>query len=142
MMKLISSFSKGGVEIVQACDGCCMPEFCASIVLAFILGACLSLGSSFLHSVVISERFKIRGKIMFVKASLMHFICFEKQKSIFLRHVFHNFFNSSHRNSFKGEFSVYSKLALYFKDTVIIIIIIIIIMMMIIIKLIIIPCTH
>ena len=104
MMKLISSFSKGGVEIVQACDGCCMPEFCASIVLAFILGACLSLGSSFLHSVVISERFKIRGKIMFVKASLMHFICFEKQKSIFLRHVFHNFFNSSHRNSFKENF--------------------------------------
>ena len=62
------------------------------------------------------------------------FICFEKQKSIFLRQVFHNFFNSSHRNSFKGKFSVYSKLALYFKDTVIIIIIII--------KLIIIPCTH
>ena len=62
------------------------------------------------------------------------FICFEKQKSIFLRQVFHNFFNSSHRNSFKGKFSVYSKLALYFRDTVIIIIIII--------KLIIIPCTH
>ena len=30
--------SKGGTEIVQVCHSCCMPEFCASIVLAFILG--------------------------------------------------------------------------------------------------------
>ena len=30
--------SKGGTEIVQACDGCCVPRFCASIALAFVLG--------------------------------------------------------------------------------------------------------
>ena len=30
--------SKGGKEIVQACDFCFMPGFCASIVLAFISG--------------------------------------------------------------------------------------------------------
>ena len=30
--------SKGGTEIVQACDSCRMPGFCGSIVLAFILG--------------------------------------------------------------------------------------------------------
>ena len=34
----IQKLSKGGTEIVQACDSCCMPGFCASIVLAFILG--------------------------------------------------------------------------------------------------------
>ena len=30
--------SKGRTEIVQACDSCCMPGFCANIVLTFILG--------------------------------------------------------------------------------------------------------
>ena len=30
--------SKGGTEIVQACDSCRVPGFCASIALAFILG--------------------------------------------------------------------------------------------------------
>ena len=83
MMKLISSFSKGGIEIVQACDGCCMPEFCTSIVLAFILGAWLSLGSSFLHTGVISERFKICGKILFVKASLMHLYVLKNKSQSF-----------------------------------------------------------
>ena len=34
--------SKGGTEIIQACDSCQMPGFCASIVLAFILGVELS----------------------------------------------------------------------------------------------------
>ena len=30
--------SKGGIEILQACESCGMPGFCASIVIAFILG--------------------------------------------------------------------------------------------------------
>ena len=30
--------SKGGTEVAEACDSCCIPGFCASIVLAFILG--------------------------------------------------------------------------------------------------------
>ena len=30
--------SKGGIEIVQACDSCRVPGLCASIALAFILG--------------------------------------------------------------------------------------------------------
>ena len=30
--------SKGGTEIVQACDNCFMPGFCRRIVLAFISG--------------------------------------------------------------------------------------------------------
>ena len=29
---------KGGVDFVQACDSCCVPGFCASTALAFILG--------------------------------------------------------------------------------------------------------
>ena len=40
MIQLFSAFrklSKGGTEIVQACDSCRMAGFCASIVLAFIL---------------------------------------------------------------------------------------------------------
>ena len=29
---------KGGTEVVQACDSCCVPGLCASIALAFISG--------------------------------------------------------------------------------------------------------
>ena len=35
MIQLCSSFS-GGTEIVQACNSCHVPGFCANIVLAFI----------------------------------------------------------------------------------------------------------
>ena len=41
MIKLCSSFlkaDKSGPEIDQACNSCCIPGFCASIVLAFISG--------------------------------------------------------------------------------------------------------
>ena len=41
MIKLCSSFlkaDKSGTEIVQACNSCCIPGFCASIVHAFISG--------------------------------------------------------------------------------------------------------
>ena len=41
MIKLCSSFlkaDKSGTEIDQACNSCCIPGFCASIVLAFISG--------------------------------------------------------------------------------------------------------
>ena len=103
------------------------------------------------YILVLCQRFKGEDFVCkgFFNAFYM-FKKFKKQKSIFLRQVFKNFFNSSHRNSFKGEFSVYSKLALYFKDTVIIIVIVmimLIIIIIIIIKLIkkiliIIPCTH
>ena len=36
--RMLFSLSKGGTEIVQAYDSCCVPRFCASIALAFILG--------------------------------------------------------------------------------------------------------
>ena len=40
----------------------------------------LSLGSSFLYTGVMS--FKFSGNFLFVKASLIHFVSFEKQKSL------------------------------------------------------------
>ena len=66
----------------------------------------LSLGSSFLYTGVMPESFKVSGNFLLYK--------------VFVNHVvgqgFHNFSDSSLRKTFKGEFSIYLKLLLSFKD--------------------------
>ena len=66
----------------------------------------LSLGSSFLYTGVMPKSFKVSGNFLLYK--------------VFVNHVlgqgFHKFSDISLRKTFKGEFSIYLKLLLSFKD--------------------------
>ena len=86
----------------------------------------LSLGSSFLYIGAMSLSFKVSSNFLFVKPSLS----FGKQKSLLFSTLigissavalshgkFSTTFLTVGSETFKREFSVYSKLLLYFKDT-------------------------